>query len=117
LELLAGDTKACRQPTETMFLLGLFSLLDAMLGQSMGEIVGKLPLDPEVKAALIGQENELSRWLRLANAYERGDWEDVSRTMGEKDLSLENADGSYVQAMAWAQRILGKTGEEKEESG
>jgi len=117
LELLAEKTKVCRHPTETMFLLGLFSLLDAMLGQSMGEVVGQLPLDPEVKAALTGQENELFGWLHLANAYERGNWEEVFSAMRQKDLSQENADGSYVQAMAWTQRILGKTSEEEEKEG
>ena len=111
LELLAIQTDACRRSPETMFLLGLFSFLDAMLGQPMVEIVEPLPLDPEVKAALIGQENELLDWLRLVSAYERGYWEDVSMILGHRNLGPEDADRPYVQAMAWTQRILGKTGD------
>ncbi|MDY7001642.1 MAG: HDOD domain-containing protein, partial [Thermodesulfobacteriota bacterium] len=57
LELLAGDTKACRQPTETMFLLGLFSLLDAMLGQSMGEIVASFPWTRKSKPRLLARRS------------------------------------------------------------
>ena len=114
LELVAENTDACHRSPEAMFLLGLFSLLDAMLGHSMREVMGQIPLDLELKAALIGEKNELSDWLGLLNAYERGHWEYVFTALGRKDLDMEKIDRHYVQAMAWTQRILGKFSEEKE---
>jgi len=115
LELLAENTRACHRSPEAMFLLGLFSLLDAMLGHPMREVMKEIPLDLEIKAALVGEKNELSDWLRLLNAYERGHWEYVSSALRHKDLDMEETDRHYVQAMAWTQRILGKFSEEEEE--
>ncbi len=56
------------------FLLGLFSLLDALLGRPMPEILTTVPLTDDVRAALCGEDNALRRLLELAIAYERGDW-------------------------------------------
>ncbi|MDY7001641.1 MAG: HDOD domain-containing protein [Thermodesulfobacteriota bacterium] len=115
LELVAENTDACHRSPEAMFLLGLFSLLDAMLGHSMREVMGQISLDLEIKSALIGEKNELWEWLRLLNAYERGHWEYVFNALSKKDLEMEKIDRHYVQAMAWTQRTLGNFNEEEEE--
>ena len=56
------------------FLLGLFSLLDALLGRPMPEVVASVPLADDTRAALCGDDNPLRRLLDLGIAYERGDW-------------------------------------------
>ncbi len=97
---------------ESMFLLGLFSLLDALLGKPMEEILEHVPLDEEVKAALIGSDdNKMSKLLALLTAYEHADWDTVHTLLTELNLAPENADKHYVQAMNWTQDNLG--GEEE----
>ena len=51
LELIAENCPHQHSP-ESMFLLGLFSLLDAMLGLSMDEVLKEVPLEDEVIQAL-----------------------------------------------------------------
>jgi EAL and modified HD-GYP domain-containing signal transduction protein len=61
-----------------MHLLGLFSLLDAMMGMPMPEVVGFLPLDSSLKAALCGEQNsEYLPLLELVRDLEDGRWADV----------------------------------------
>ncbi len=74
---------------ETLHLLGLFSLLDAMLGIPMTEVVAYLPLDDKLKAALCGEpNNEYLPLLRLAQCFEEARWDD-SETM-VRQLNLES---------------------------
>lgn len=57
-----------------LFLVGLFSVIDAILDQPMEELVSELPLSQEVKDALTGKPNRLRMFYNLMLAYEQGDW-------------------------------------------
>ncbi len=53
------------------FLLGMFSLLDRVMETSMEELLQDLELKPEIKAALLGQEeNDYAKFLQYAMIYE-----------------------------------------------
>jgi c-di-GMP-related signal transduction protein len=56
------------------FLLGMCSVLDAILEAPMDAVVTQLPLDESVRAALLGDDNPGRRLLDCVVAYERGDW-------------------------------------------
>jgi len=107
LELLHGADKRLSIPQETMFLLGLFSMLDALLGMPMDEILKNVPLDEEVKKALLGNESSLSSLLGLVGAYEHADWIRARAILKDHGLTPEVVDRDYVEAMTWTQQILG----------
>ena len=80
-EAVAGEL-AWPGPKEELFLLGLFSLLDAMTGRPMAEMIAELGLNGEVRGALLDAGNHpgvTSALLRLLTAYERGMWDDALR--------------------------------------
>ena len=82
---------------EELFLLGLFSLLDAMTGRPMAEMIAELGLAGEVCSALLDGEQcpgVTSSLLRLLFAYERGMWDDALREA--RSLSLDPA---YVASL------------------
>ena len=55
------------------FLLGLFSLLDRVMGVEMDRLLYGLEIDSAVKAALLGEEeNEYSLFLNFATIYDMG---------------------------------------------
>jgi EAL and modified HD-GYP domain-containing signal transduction protein len=59
----------------TLFLMGLFSLMDAILGMPMISLVELLPLDTKLKSALTGDPNNEYRPLfRLLECLEEADW-------------------------------------------
>jgi len=57
-----------------LFLLGLLSLIDAMLEMPMAEILDRVPLDHETKAVLLGQPSILRPVFQLMLAHESGEW-------------------------------------------
>ena len=84
------------------FMLGLFSLLDAMLDNSMEYLLSKLPLTEQVNAALILRTGELFPFLRLAETYESGNWSDFESAQEKLGISGEKVIQFYIDALGWA---------------
>ena len=106
LDLLCKASAACRMPSESLFLLGMFSLLDALFGQPMAEVLTHMPLPPGIREALVERAGDLVAWLDLALHYERHDWQQVIPLLAAVRLDFQAADRIYVQAQAWAQGVL-----------
>ncbi|MBI5878039.1 MAG: HDOD domain-containing protein [Chloroflexi bacterium] len=87
--------------TEPFFLVGLFSVLDALLDINMAEALDQLPLSDEVVAGLLRHEGNLGEVLQLTLAYERGDWDRLVQAKIEPDVLRQ----SYVQAIRWTSEI------------
>jgi c-di-GMP phosphodiesterase len=88
---------------ETLHLLGLFSLLDAMLGIPMAEAVTYLPLDDKLKAALCGEpNNEYLPLLRLAQCFEEARWDDSETMIRQLNLEGDKVKAAFQTAVDWA---------------
>ncbi|GAB3026131.1 EAL and HDOD domain-containing protein [Bowmanella dokdonensis] len=87
------------------FLVGLFSLLDALLDQNMLNLVDKLPIDEEIKSALCGQEGRLKSYLALARAFESANWLALIKLSGQLELSQKMLHGLFNQAIVWGNEI------------
>ena len=87
----------------TLFLLGLFSLLDAILGLPMRQVAEHLPLDEKLKSALRHDaQNEYQPLLDLAECIEDADWPrlaDLTRKLG---LELDAVKVCASEAMAYS---------------
>ncbi len=88
------------------YLLGLLSLLPAMLRVPMKELTPSLPLRKEISRALEGEqvaERGLLEWLER---YEKADWAACDKL--EETLSVGGGRliGCYQEAMAWAEAAL-----------
>ncbi|MDN8915731.1 hypothetical protein Q0O72_14075, partial [Staphylococcus aureus] len=55
---------------ENLFVAGMFSLLDRLLGLPMQEVLETIPLPDEVVAALLKREGKYGPFLALAEACE-----------------------------------------------
>ncbi len=88
--------------SDKLFMLGLFSLLDAMLDTEMKSIVKHLPVDDEIKAALGGEDNRYSLWIELAKAIESSDWDEVGIKAKALNLLPGTVAVSYQHAFTWA---------------
>jgi c-di-GMP-related signal transduction protein len=87
------------QEKRNYFLLGLFSLLDAMIDRPLEEILGELPLGKDIKASLMGEETLGRKVLRLVVAQERGDWPVVDNTAKDLSLNMDALPGVFEQAV------------------
>lgn len=85
--------------------MGLFSSIDAILDDTMGNIMSKLPLSENIKSALIEGKGELKNFLELSVCYERGKWERFTELIKELKLSDEIFPGIFFEAFSWADAI------------
>jgi c-di-GMP-related signal transduction protein len=96
-----------------LFLMGMLSLMDAILEAPIGIVIEQLPLDRDVKAQLLcaktGNRTALSPIYDLMLARESGDWEGVTKLGKELNLSVVFVAASYNQAMRWAHQITSTT--------
>jgi c-di-GMP-related signal transduction protein len=98
-----------------LFLLGLLSLMDAILEIPMETILEHLPVDHETKAVLSSHDSTLRPLYQLVLAQESGEWEQCSELSNHLHLSEELVAQSWWQAVDWAQKITKGTAEEPDE--
>lgn len=93
----------------TLFLVGLFSLMDGVFRLPMSDLLERIPLDPQAKLALLEREGPYADALAVAESYELGMWESASeaaRALGANPDSLADV---YANALRWAQEQLEAT--------
>jgi c-di-GMP phosphodiesterase len=83
------------------YLLGLLSLLPALLGADMAEIVPGLPLRKPIQEALLGKENQERRLLGWIERWEKADWEASSLYTHVNHLDEAWLAGAYQEALVW----------------
>jgi c-di-GMP-related signal transduction protein len=86
-----------------LFLTGMLSVVDAMVGRPMREILDGLSIPDPVRAALTGGEHPVGSVLRVVQAYEQGNWpavEAVRATCPIDDRALSEA---YLRSLQWAE--------------
>jgi c-di-GMP-related signal transduction protein len=92
-----------------LFLIGMLSLMDAILEVPMGVVVEGLAFDPQTKDALLGakkgSETALTPLFRLMLAREEGDWEEVTVQAKKMNLSLSQVNRAYNEAIGWAHEM------------
>jgi len=83
--------------TASCFLVGLLSVLDALLDRPMHDILQALPLAEDIHHALLDHAGSLGIILHSVLAYEQGNWAEAA------ELGLDNSImlGAYLDATAW----------------
>ena len=92
-----------------LFLIGLFSLLDAMLGRSLAEILDEMRLGGEIADALLGTappRQSLAGVYTLVREYEAGDWNALSETAANLRIPAEIIPDLYLEAVSWSDQIF-----------
>jgi EAL and modified HD-GYP domain-containing signal transduction protein len=93
---------ALHENSGELFMLGLFSLLDAMLDNPMDYLLGKLPLPESVNNALIHRTGELFPYLKLVEKYEKCQWSCVDSQLAESGIPAEKIMDFYLDAVTMA---------------
>lgn len=89
-----------------LYLMGLFSHLDAILDRPMDTILDELPLAPDIKQALLGEPNQVSQVLEMARAYEKANWSRVEQIAVDFAQQEERVASAYCRAVAMADIVL-----------
>ena len=96
-ELLAPRMRAA---PDRAFTAGLFSLLDALTGREMEELVTELSFDDRLKRALVSHDGPEGAVLDATLAYERGAFDDAAHHARPDVLA-----DAYTQALRWSDQV------------
>jgi c-di-GMP-related signal transduction protein len=93
---------------EELFLLGMLSLIDAIMDRPLGEILKDIPITEDIKAALLGEENQLREVYESVLAYEEGNWEKLAPYTAKLGIDESEVPQLYLEAVTWVQQDLQK---------
>jgi EAL and modified HD-GYP domain-containing signal transduction protein len=99
------------QDATEQYLLGILSLVPAMLSVPMESVVKALPLRSEVRNALLGENNAERKVLDWLICHEQANWKCSDHVAEETGLDAERLPLLYAKALVWAEenmRFAGK---------
>lgn len=103
---LLGLAALGRADAENIFVAGMFSLLDRLLGIPMKEVLETVPLSAEIVAALLERGGRLGPYLALAEACELNS-SLVASLAASLQLTPEEVNKAHLSALAWTQNVTG----------
>jgi EAL and modified HD-GYP domain-containing signal transduction protein len=96
----------CGLNSNEQYLLGLLSLLPAMLHLPMRELAPSLPLREEIRRALMGANIEGRSLLSWLERHELGDWAACDAIVEDCVLQPDSLLQCYEEAVLWAEAAL-----------
>ncbi|MGD6817363.1 EAL and HDOD domain-containing protein [Metabacillus sp. 84] len=96
--------KTGRNSSSSYLLTGMFSMIDTLLHREKADILVELPLAPDIKDALSGTNNDLTRIFNWARRLELAEFH-----LPESGLSEQEAYESYIASIHWAEDLLSGT--------
>lgn len=98
-----GPPAGLAQQELELFLAGMLSVVDVMVGRPIQEVLANLSVPPTVKSALVEGHSSITPVLDLVTTYERGDWSGVDAARQKLGLDGKVLDDAYVGALQWAE--------------
>lgn len=96
---------------DELFLVGLLSLFDVLLGVPMANLVGKMHLSDDIRDVLLGSEGVYGPYLMMVLLLERDKVEralEIARTLG---IEADGLGACGQAAFRWAQESMRYTGD------
>lgn len=104
MELLAQHALPPEE-SDNAFVVGVFSLLDTMLGVPMEAALSTLSLPTSVTDALLHRTGALAPYLELTLACENNDDATFARTSELLNLNGAQVNMAHLEALAWAESL------------
>ncbi len=101
---LLGEGSVPKGESENLFVAGMFSLLDRLLGIPMEEVLENIQLSDSISQALLSREGVYGAFLSLAEACEFNNGK-VAELADSLFLSPHHVNESHLAALAWAQNL------------
>jgi len=101
---LLGQGAMGKSEAENIFVAGMFSLLDRLLGIPMKEVLETIQLSDDVVAALLTRGGKYGPYLALAEACELNS-NLVSTLAASLGLTPLDVNKAHLSALAWAQNV------------
>ncbi len=102
---LLGEGYFEKHDRDNLFIVGVFSMLDAILKVPMDEALEKLQLPAPITDALIHREGMYAPFLKLTEACEHDDNVEIKAIADSLQLDAARVNRSHIEALAWAEAL------------
>lgn len=102
---LLGNELVDKNERDNLFVVGIFSLLDAMLEMPMDQVLDKLTLPEPIAEALLNRDGVYGPFLALAEACETADTRKIDELAAALTLESEQVNKAHLQALAWVEEL------------
>lgn len=103
---LLGQKITMHREAHELFRLGLLSVMDALLNVAMSDVLAEIPVDEDIKKALLGRPSRYRPIFEVVLDYESGTWEQLahsSRRIGMPENFLPDI---YLRSVKWVTDVL-----------
>jgi EAL and modified HD-GYP domain-containing signal transduction protein len=102
---LLGESYFDRADRDNLFIVGVFSLLDAMLEMPMDQVLEKVHLPDPVTEALLTHEGIYGPFLQLAQACEDADRARITELADSLQFDPNKVNDCHIAALAWVEGL------------
>jgi c-di-GMP-related signal transduction protein len=102
---LLGNHLGSRIDSSELFTLGLFSLIDAIMDDSMENLMAQVPLSSGIKESLITKDGDFGNFIVLIESYEKGDWGQIQEIIANMEIDEDNLPRHYLESLSWADSL------------
>ena len=106
MENLVGDLLS-KEDADNAFVVGVFSLLDAMLGMPMDQALESLSLPEPVTDALLNDAGIFAPFLRMAKVCETNSEDEVNAAADSLAMTSHQVNMAHLEALVWTEELLG----------
>jgi len=99
----------------SLFMTGLFSLLDIILNKSMEEAIKEVAVDNLVHEALVARTGSLYKVMEFIYAYEHANWHKLSIMAIQNGIKGDQIGQAFIDALVWYHQLLASIDEQAEE--
>lgn len=109
------------QQAPELFLLGMLSLVDAIMDRPMAEILTEIALADNIRGALLGGQSDYTPLYEVMTAYEHGQWELFEVLARKICIAPGSIPALFQNSLEWSRQALlfvgGDTDNESSDSG
>lgn len=99
------------------YMMGMFSTLDYMVDATLEELLAEIPVDDQIKAALLRGEGVAGQLQQLVVCYEKADWKECNRLSAELGINVSVLSQVYINCVESVNSIWENLTTEYERSG
>ena len=99
---LLGQMKLPEKEANSLFVVGIFSLLDVLMGVPIEQALARLNLPKEINQAITEREGKYAAYFELALAFESNNLALAERLCTALDIDLTAASRAHLAAIEWA---------------
>lgn len=103
---LIGQKIGMVRETNELFLLGLLSVMDALLNMPMAAVLAQVPINKDIEKALLGQESRYRGIFEVVLDYESGTWEQLAGSAHSVGLHENFLPDLYLRSVRWVSEVL-----------